>query len=160
MNSTKTQLKIDFPFHSPEELEAYLPYLLTRLAHRWATDQDDALQRDGLHGSKMRILSCLSAFGELTINELSILSVTEQSSASRTVESLVQSGLAERNISQKDQRVRTVKLTPSGKNTLVEIAPRIIDLNRNLLKDVEHEELKTCVLVLGRMLKNIKRNAI
>ena len=160
MNAAKSQLKIDFPFHSPEELEAYLPYLLTRLAHRWATDQDAALQQDGLHGSKMRILSCLSAFGELTINELSVLSVTEQSSASRTLESLVQSGLAERNISQKDQRVRSVKLTADGKKTLVELAPRIIELNRNLLRGVDRDELKTCVLVLGRMLKNIKKNDI
>jgi DNA-binding MarR family transcriptional regulator len=152
--------EIKFPFKSREELEAYLPYLITRLAHRWATDQNAALCKDGLQGAKMRMLSCLSAFGELTINELSILSVTEQSTTSRTVEQLVSSGLAERNISQSDQRVRTVRLTQDGTSTLMRLAPTINDLNQNLLRDVDQEELQNCVNVLGKMLKNIKKNQI
>jgi DNA-binding MarR family transcriptional regulator len=86
--------------------------------------------------------------------------VTEQSTTSRTVEQLVSSGLAERNISQSDQRVRTVRLTRDGTSTLVRLAPTINDLNQNLLRDVDQEELQNCVNVLGKMLKNIKKNQI
>ena len=151
---------IEFPFTSPEELETYLPYLITRLAHRWATDQDTALDEVGLQGAKMRVLASLSAFEELTINELSILSVTEQSTTSRTVEQLVTAGMVERKISSKDQRVRTVTLTDDGLTTLSGLAPTINDLYKNLISGVKKEDLQTCVDVLGRILHQVRKNEI
>ncbi|KIC39081.1 hypothetical protein RA27_17535 [Ruegeria sp. ANG-R] len=152
--------QIEFPFTSPDELGQYLPYLFTRLSNRWSADQNTALAENGLHGAKLRVLSSLSAFGELTINQLSILSVTEQSTTSRTVEQLVVAGLVERNILSTDQRIRTVNLTPTGKAALKELSPKVNELYLNMVKGVSRDDLDTCVRVLGTLLQNVKNNQI
>ena len=108
----------------------------------------------------MRVLSCLSAFDELTISELSVLSVTEQSTTSRTVEQLVETGFVERSISENDQRVRTVALTGKGERKVDALAPSINVLYRSLVEDIDEAELKTCIRVLQQILKKIKKNQI
>lgn len=151
---------VTLPFSSPEELENYLPYLIARLAHRWRQNQDEKLSPLDINGTNMRLLSCLSAFGELTIGELSILSVTEQSSVSRAVEQLVVSGLVERNISALDQRVRTVVLSAKGTSKLSEIATVINPLYGSLTDGVDREELRTCIKVLQKILTQTRENKI
>ncbi|WP_166418708.1 MarR family winged helix-turn-helix transcriptional regulator [Cochlodiniinecator piscidefendens] len=160
MTTDKTSDDIVFPFTSPEELDSYIPYLITRLANRWSSEQNKALADFDLQGAKMRVLSCLSSFDELTINELSILSVTEQSTTSRTVEQLVAAGLVERSISAKDQRVRTAKLTADGSKALKKIAPAVNDAYQDLVRDTSAEDLRICIKTLAKLLSNVKQNQI
>jgi DNA-binding MarR family transcriptional regulator len=149
-----------FPFKSREKLRRYVPYLITRLAHRWAADQNAALSKLGWNGTMMRIMSSLSAYKELTINELSVLSVTEQSTTSRSIEILVTAGLVNREISDDDQRVRTAYLTELGKAKLKEIAPLVNGLHNKLIEDIDEEELEICIRVLQKMTDNICINKI
>ncbi|RGP35919.1 MarR family winged helix-turn-helix transcriptional regulator [Pseudotabrizicola alkalilacus] len=149
-----------FPFRTRESLRRYVPHLITRLAHRWAADQNVALAELGWNSTMMRILASLSAHKELTINELAVLSVTEQSTTSRTTESLVTTGLVSREISDSDQRVRTVGLTELGTAKLNEIGPVVNDLYEKLIKDIDEEELETCIRVLQKMTANICVNKI
>ncbi len=151
---------VTLPFTSPEELEHYIPYLIARLAHRWRLNQDEELSPFDIKGANMRLLSCLSAFGELTIGELSILSVTEQSSASRAVEQLVVAGLAERNISEQDQRVRTVALSAKGTQKLGEVAQVINPLYGALTEGIDRDDLRTCITVLQQILAQTRENKI
>lgn len=108
----------------------------------------------------MRMMSCLSAFGELTIGELSVLSVTEQSSVSRGVEQLVVAGLAERNISKLDQRVRTVALSAKGIQKLAEVAKVVNPLYGALTEGIDEADLQTCVTVLQDILTRTKENKV
>ena len=103
----------------------------------------------------MRIMSSLSAYKELTINELAVLSVTEQSTTSRTIEALVTAGYVGREISDSDQRVRTVVLTELGKAKLKEIAPLVNALYNRLVEDLDEEELMICIRVLQKMTDKI-----
>lgn len=151
---------IKLPFSSPKELEQYLPYLIARLAHRWRLNQDKKLAPLDIKGTNMRLLSCLSAFGELTIGELSILSVTEQSSASRAVEQLVVAGLVERNISKSDQRMRTVALSAKGAEKLSEIATVVNPLYGTLTDGIDKDDLQTCITVLQQILTQTRENKI
>jgi len=148
------------PFRSPAELEHYLPYLIARLAHRWRLNQDEALGPLEIRGTNMRMMSCLSAFGELTIGELSVLSVTEQSSVSRVVEQLVVAGLVERNISKLDQRVRTVALTARGEVKLAEVATVVNPLYSALTDGVDEADLHTCISVLQDILTRTKEHKV
>lgn len=151
---------VTLPLSSPEELEHYIPYLIARLAHRWRLNQDEKLTPLDIKGTNMRLLSCLSAFGELTIGELSILSVTEQSSVSRAVEQLVVVGLAERNISRLDQRVRTVALSAKGTEKLAEIAEVINPLYGSLTDGIDRKDLQTCITVLQKISAQARENKI
>ena len=151
---------VTLPFSSPDELEQYIPYLIARLAHRWRRNQDEKLAPLDIKGTNMRLLSCLSAFGELTIGELSILAVTEQSSVSRAVEQLVIAGLAERNISKLDQRVRTVVLSAQGTAKLDDVAQVINPLYGTLIDGVDQDDLQTCITVLQQILAQTRENNI
>lgn len=151
---------VTLPFSSPEELENYVPYLIARIARRWRLNQDKRLNPLDINGTNMRLLSCLSAFGELTIGELSVLSVTEQSSVSRAVEQLVVAGLAERNISALDQRVRTVALTATGEQKLAEGAEVINPLYGTLTDGIEPGDLQTCISVLQKIMAQTREHEI
>lgn len=158
-NSNNVQ---SFPFKSREALKQYIPHLLTRLSHRWALDQRAALSDSdsALTPTMMRILASLSAHPKLTINQLSALSVSEQSTTSRIVEQLVLLGLVERTSSEADQRIRTVALTPQGETHLQEIAPIVKNLYGNLVANIKTEDLETCVRVLNEMTENICINKL
>lgn len=149
-----------FPFDTPEELSAYLPYLITRVANRWHMQQNDDLRENGLSGISMRVLATLCSHDRLTVNELAVFAVAEQSTTSRTVDQLVNSGLAQRVIDTKDQRVRRVSLTKAGKKKLVEIAPMINSNYDFATEDIDPADLKTCVEVLQIMLKKIRVHEI
>ncbi|MCX7560593.1 MarR family winged helix-turn-helix transcriptional regulator [Sulfitobacter sp. F26204] len=123
-------------------------------------NQDERLYPLDIKGTNMRLLSCLSAFGELTIGELSILAVTEQSSVSRAVEQLVVAGLAERNISKQDQRMRTVSLSTKGVAKLNEVAAVINPLYGALTEKIDRRDLRTCISVLQQMMSQTRENKI
>lgn len=147
---------VEFPFTTPEQLSQYLPYLMTRLSNRWQVKQDSDLRSLGIQGATMRIMSCLRAYKQLTVNEISVLSVTEQSTVSRLVEQLVTSGMAQREIDESDQRVRRVSLTSKGRKKLKETAPLVNRNYHNMIDDIDPAQLAVCVEVLQAMLKKIR----
>ncbi|NIZ12057.1 MarR family winged helix-turn-helix transcriptional regulator [Phaeobacter sp. HF9A] len=147
---------VGFPFKTPEQLSQYLPYLMTRLTNRWQVKQDADLRTIGIQGATMRIMACLAAYKQLTVNEVSVLSVTEQSTVSRLVEQLVTAGLAQREIDEADQRVRRVSLTAKGRKKLRETAPVINANYHHMTEDIDPEKLAVCVEVLQTMLKKIR----
>ena len=147
---------VEFPFTTPEQLSQYLPYLMTRLSNRWQVKQDSDLRSLGIQGATMRIMSCLRAYKQLTVNEISVLSVTEQSTVSRLVEQLVTSGMAQRELDESDQRVRRVSLTSKGRKKLKETAPLVNRNYHNMIDDIDPAQLAVCVEVLQAMLKKIR----
>lgn len=153
MTEPKKTPKPKFPYRTPGELDSFLPYLLTRLTHIWSSELNLALASEKLPTSKLRLLSSLSAYGELTVGQLATLGVLEQSTASRTVDQLVDEGLAARSISEVDQRKRTVVLTDDGKRKLTEISPSINDIYANLVGEIEAEQLEVCIEVLKKILQ-------
>ena len=153
---TKKIEDIGFPFKTPEQLSQYLPYLMTRLTNRWQVKQDADLKNIGIQGATMRIISCLGAYKQLTVNEISVLAVTEQSTVSRLVEQLVTSGMAQREIDATDQRVRRVSLTAKGRKKLRETAPLVNANYQHMTADIDPAQLDVCVEVLQAMLKKIR----
>lgn len=153
---TETREDNKFPFTTPEQLSQYLPYLVTRLTNRWQLRQDADLKNIGVQGATMRIMSCLSAYKELTVKEISVLAVTEQSTVSRLVERLVAGGMARREIDASDQRVRRVSLTAKGRKKLKDTAPVVNQHYHNMTEDIDPAQLAVCVEVLQAMLKKIR----
>lgn len=153
---TENREDIKFPFTTPEQLSQYLPYLITRLANRWQVKQDADLKSLGIQGATMRIMSCLGAYKQLTVNEVSVLSVTEQSTVSRLVEQLVTAGMAQREIDESDQRVRRVSLTAKGRKKLRETAPVVNRNYHHMTDDIDPAQLAVCVDVMQAMLKKIR----
>ncbi|MCC6008937.1 MAG: MarR family transcriptional regulator [Rhodobacteraceae bacterium] len=141
-------------------LESYTPYLFSRLSNRWELDQNRALAAYGLNSTMMRILSVLSGVDSLTINELSVFAIAEQSSTSRTVNQMVEAGLVSRSVEEGDQRRRAVMLTPAGLERLRQADPLIRENVDRLIDGISPKDLEICNRVLARMMYNIRQNQI
>ena len=71
------------PPRTRDQLQNYIPYLFNRLANRWNLDQNRDLSEHGVNNVVFRTLSVLFIYKTLTVNEVAVLAVTEQSTASR-----------------------------------------------------------------------------
>src|SRR5215475_9020495 len=111
------------PPRTADQLQTYIPYLFNRLSNRWNLDQNRDLSEHGINNVVFRTLSVLFIYKALTVNEIAVLAVTEQSTASRIVDTMVSSGWVKREIAEEDQRRRVVGLTPDGEVLLRKIWP-------------------------------------
>src|SRR5215468_5450210 len=68
-------------------LNNFAPYLMNRIMARWNTNIAEELKALDITTTQMRALAVLSVSTQVTINELSVFAVTEQSTMSRTLDS-------------------------------------------------------------------------
>ena len=148
------------PPKTPEELRNYLPHLINRLSNRWNLDQNRDLSEHGLNNVVLRTLSVLYTHKTLTVNELAVLAVTEQSTASRTIDSMVLSGWVRREIGEKDLRRREIALTKTGEALLKKIWPTIERHYEVLVDGIDPREVEICARVLDKMIQNVRQHDI
>ena len=136
-------------------LNNFTPYLLNRIVARWNANLADELRARDMTTAKMRALAVLSVASSLTINELSVLAVTEQSTMSRTVDALEEQGLIVRTPRADDMRVRDVFITQEGRAVFNKIWPLMYDDLRRMFHNVGDDEYRTFLAVLHKMLRNM-----
>ncbi len=98
-------------------LNQFDPYLLNRISARWNADMAEVVKAHDLTTARMRALAVLSVAPGLTINELSVYAVTEQSTLSRNLDAMEEQGLIRRRMRAEDGRVREIHLTEKGRET-------------------------------------------
>ncbi|HLZ01022.1 MAG TPA: MarR family winged helix-turn-helix transcriptional regulator [Bradyrhizobium sp.] len=148
------------PPRTRDQLQNYIPYLFNRLANRWNLDQNRDLSEHGINNVVFRTLSVLFIYKTLTVNEIAVLAVTEQSTASRIIESMVSSGLVKREIAEEDQRRRVVALTVDGEALLRKIWPIMEKNHERLTAGIDPDDIEVCARVLAKMVENIRQNQI
>ena len=74
-------------------LQQFAPYLINSVSLSWNTHLANALKAHDMTTTKMRALAILSISSPVTINELSLYALTEQSTMSRTLEFSRRKGL-------------------------------------------------------------------
>jgi DNA-binding MarR family transcriptional regulator len=148
------------PPRTRDQLQSYIPYLFNRLSNRWNLDQNRDLSEHNVNNVVFRTLSVLYIYKTLTVNEIAVLAVTEQSTASRTVDSMVASGLVKREIAEEDQRRRVVALTADGEALLRKIWPVMERNYDRLVNGIDPDDIEVCARVLAKMVENIRQNQI
>ena len=148
------------PPATPEELRAYIPYLVNRLSNRISADQNRFLVALGLNNAALRTLSVLHIYGKLTVNEISVLAVVEQSSASRTIDQMLETGLVTREHGARDQRRREVALTKDGAALLKKLWPKVARRTNDLMQGIAAEDIDICASVLSRMIDNVRKHEL
>jgi DNA-binding MarR family transcriptional regulator len=148
------------PPRTKDQLQKYIPYLFNRLSNRWNLDQNRDLSEHGVNNVVFRTLSVLYIYKTLTVNEIAVLAVTEQSTASRIVDSMVSSGWVKREIAEEDQRRRVVALTADGEALLRKIWPVMENNYDRLITGIDPDDIEVCARVLARMVENIRQNQI
>lgn len=141
-------------------LNQFAPYLMNRIAARWNANLAEELKSHDITTTKMRALAILSLTPSVTINELSIFAVTEQSTMSRTLDSLEEQGYIRRQPRLEDMRIRDVSITEEGRAAFGKLWPTMYDLFLHMFDGVEEEEYRLFLSILHRILTNIRKHEI
>jgi DNA-binding MarR family transcriptional regulator len=137
-------------------LNQFAPYLLNRLSAQWNGEMQEVLR--GLHISttKMRALAVLTVASGITVNELAVFAVTEQSTMSRTLDALEDQDLICRRAKAEDMRVREVFITEKGLNLFSTLWPEIYALYARFFEGVDEVEFRGFIATLHKVLRNTR----
>ncbi len=141
-------------------LNQFAPYLVNRISARWNTNMAEALKAHNMTTAQMRILAVLAVNSGLTINELSVFTVTEQSTMSRTLDALEDQGMIRRQPRAGDMRVREIHILDKGRAAFEQIWPTVYALFARMFDGVAPEEYQAFVTTLHKMLRNIRQHEI
>jgi MarR family transcriptional regulator, transcriptional regulator for hemolysin len=141
-------------------LQQFAPYLINSVSLSWITHLSAELKAHDMTTTKMRALAVLSISSPLTINELSLYALTEQSTMSRTLDALEEQGLIIRKPRPEDLRVRDVDITQAGRDAFAKVWPTMYDLLLKMLDGVDNEEYKAFTATLHKMIVNICKYGI
>lgn len=158
--SIARDVKRDEPIPSMGEigLNQFAPYLMNRISSRWNADIAEALKAQNMTTIQMRILAVLTVSSGLTVNELSVLTVTEQSTMSRTLDSLEEQGMIRRQARSDDMRVREIHILDTGRTAFGKVWPTIYAHQKHMFDGVSSEEYQAFVATLHKMLRNIRQH--
>ncbi|MEW5423413.1 MarR family winged helix-turn-helix transcriptional regulator [Amorphus sp. 3PC139-8] len=139
-------------------LDHFAPYLINRISARWNADMLLRLKEHGLSTLEMRVLAILSVMPGITINELAVFAVTEQSTMSRTLHALEGHGLVTLRRREGDQRVREPYLTSAGREAFRQVWPEMHDSLDRMFAGFSADEYETLITLLTRVLRNIRHH--
>src|SRR5271169_3256916 len=138
-------------------LQQFAPYLINSVSLSWNTHLADALKAHDMTTTKMRALAILSISSPVTINELSLYALTEQSTMSRTLDALEEQDYIRRRARAEDLRVRDVELTQRGRDAFAKVWPMMYDLLLKMFEGIDNEEYKAFTATLHKMIQNIHK---
>jgi DNA-binding MarR family transcriptional regulator len=136
-------------------LQQFVPYLLNRISARWNANMQEGLKSFDMTTTKMRVLAVLSVSSAMTINELSVYAVTEQSTMSRTLDAMEEQGLIRRQARAGDMRVREIHITEEGRTLFGHIWPTMYAMYRDMFDGVDEAEFRALTWTLQKILRNI-----
>ncbi len=141
-------------------LNQFAPYLMNRITARWNGNMAEALKQHDITTAKMRALAVLSVSSAVTINELAIYTVTEQSTMSRTLDSLEEQGFIRRQPRAEDMRIRDVTITEEGRAVFDKVWPTMYGLLSQMFEGVDDAEYQAFIATLHKVLRNIRKHEI
>jgi len=141
-------------------LQQFAPYLMNRIMGRYNATLRDAFRRHGLTVPQVRALAVLSVADGVTINELSVYTVIEQSTLSRTLDTLEAQGFVRREAPEDDSRVRRCYLTDEGRAEFGRAWPAMHDAFEHMFEGIDDTEYSALIVTLQKMLRNIRRHEI
>ncbi|MFK5977486.1 MAG: MarR family winged helix-turn-helix transcriptional regulator [Rhizobiaceae bacterium] len=158
-NSTPV-LQTKIPSLGEIGLSRFEPYLMNRIMGRWNANLQERMSTRGLTVVKMRTLAVLSVIPELTVSQLSVYSVIEQSTLSRSLDAMVEQGFINREPGKNDGRVREIVITTKGREAFEAFWPDMYENYNNLFLGVEEAERDAFLKTLNKLLENIRKNEL
>ena len=146
------------PENSAPDLNVFLTRKIMRFARRWRAIANEHLSRIGHTQARWEALYWIAVSrGGATQRELAECVGIEEPTLVRMLHRLEQEGLVERRASQDDRRTKTIVLTKAAEPHLKKMSDVIDQLREDVLRNIQAEEIATCVKVLDRMLERLER---
>lgn len=137
----------------------YPPYLMNRIMGRYNASIREEMSALGLTTPKMRALATLSVMDGLTIGQLAVYTVTEQSTLSRTVDALASDALVRRAPDPADSRSTRVFLTDAGRQAFETLWPHMAATWLAMFTGIDPAEQQAFVATLQKIHANIRKHA-
>lgn len=141
-------------------LQQFAPYLMNRITGRYNATLRESYSREGRTVAQARTLAVLSVSDGVTVGDLSVFTVIEQSTLSRTLDTLEAQGLVRREFGDTDSRVRKVFLTDDGRAEFNRAWPAMHEAFEMMFDDIDDAEYSAFVVTLQKMLRNIRKHDI
>jgi MarR family transcriptional regulator, transcriptional regulator for hemolysin len=135
-------------------LNQFATYLLNRVIATWNGEMQEALRGYDLTTVKMRTLAVLAITPGLTVNELALFTVTEQSTMSRMLDAMEEQGLIRRQAREDDLRVREVHPTTQGREAFARFWPTMYERFTRLFQGVGEDEYQAFIVTLHKLIRN------
>lgn len=140
-------------------LEAFTPYLMNRILARYNRGVEEALRSEGISVVQMRTLAALHERGPQTVNDLAVMTVTKQSSLSKTLDLMQAADLVRREPGENDSRIRMIHLTEAGLAAHRRAWPAMERMQKTMLADLTPEERELLNGLMRRILRRISHHA-
>jgi DNA-binding MarR family transcriptional regulator len=141
-------------------LTHFAPYLMNRIMGRYNASLREEMAAMGLTTPKMRALAVLSVVEGPLIRELSVYTVTEQSTLSRALDALAREGLVRREADPVDSRAVRLRITDAGRAAFDQMWPHMAAAQARMFRGIPDEERRAFVGTLQKMLTNIRKHEI
>jgi DNA-binding MarR family transcriptional regulator len=137
-------------------LGEFLPYLLNRIVNRLNVNLASDLKEIGVPIQFYRVLAVLAAGQSRSVNELSVYTITEQSTLSKMLGRMEAAGLIERVPSPEDRRVVMVEMTERGRAAYEEILPVALNHYRRAIEGLDEKQHRALLNGLRHVLENVR----
>ena len=141
-------------------LQQFAPYLMNRIMGRYNATLREDFRRQHRTIPQVRTLAVLAVMDGITVGDLSVYTVIEQSTLSRTLDALEAHGLVRRETGETDSRVRKVYLTDEGRAEFARAWPAMHEAFEAMFDGIDDAEYSALIVTLQKMLKNIRRHEI
>lgn len=141
-------------------LTNFAPYLMNRIMGRYNASLREEMAGMGLTTPKMRALAVLSVVEGPLIRELSVYTVTEQSTLSRALDALEREGKVRRETDPTDSRAVRVRITDEGRTSFETLWPHMAAAQARMFRGIPEDERRAFVTTLQKMLTNIRKHEI
>lgn len=141
-------------------LQQFAPYLMNRIMGRYNDTLRKDLRKQGLSVPQARALAVLAVIDRVTVNDLSVYTVIEQSTLSRTLDALEAQGLVRRETSEKDSRIKHVIMTDNGRSQFALAWLPMQQAYEAMFDGIEATEYAEFVSTLQKVLGNIRKHHI
>jgi MarR family transcriptional regulator, lower aerobic nicotinate degradation pathway regulator len=141
------------------QVPIYLLNLLVAVGRVRDAGLEKALRPTGLGVTRYRTLAVIRRLQPCTMTELAIISATDRTSLTRTVDSLVTAGLAARHAGAEDRRKVELSITPAGLAALREAEAVVNASNAECLAGIPDETQRSMVRGLEAILGNMGTTA-
>lgn len=141
-------------------LQHFAPYLMNRIMGRYNATLRDDFRRQHRTIPQVRTLAVLSVADGITVGDLSVYTVIEQSTLSRTLDALEAHGLVRRETGATDSRQRRIYLTDKGRTEFNRAWPAMHEAFAQMFRGIDDAEYLAFVATLQKVLANIRQHEL
>ena len=141
-------------------LSNFPPYLMNRIMGRYNESLREEMAGLGLTTPKARALAVLSVNDGPLIRDLSVYTVTEQSTLSRALDQLQADGLVRRETDMSDNRAVRIYITDAGRAAFEVLWPHMASAYARMFRGISEDERAAFIGTLRKMLTNVRKHDI